>query len=822
MLKANRTYFVLLLIFTFSFFYRIILMLWNYFPPGADIGLHNSVIYSITGQGNTNFMYNFYQMGGGTSLTFPGYHIFASSIMMMTGLPEYLAQAVIVALFSSLIVLCAFLITRRVWTEPAAYTVAFLVAISRFDIEMLLWGGYPNVITLLLIPLTFYLYLEKDRFSKTPFLVSTSILAGSIFLTHSLSAAIFVGVTVLTVLIVLVSPKTFGTQRKTGFYWLLPIVIGVILVSPFLAIAVPTYLHDNSSAPGVSGVNDINSAILSTRILPLEWVLPLLLIIIGFAAFSKRYNDRFFNLPALLLSVWLFVPLFLTQSYLFRFIIDYNRFLYFVILPVIIFVAVMIDYGSKFFTESINTYRVLSRYIQKPEKDQHKKQLVDHGPGIGGRINRSLEVRREKTEESIQKKAVWLSKHSTPKSIYAGFILFFLLFSFVAIPVFLTPMEGHRIQSFYQVMNNPGWDAIQWVKQNTSANSVFVSDALYGWWLSGFAQRPTLSAVDPQYLTSARELAPAKNASYLLDTDYLVDNGWFQVREDGGYLSRHNPEFLAKIRNQYFPYSFFNFDNNGISVTLRNGNDVEIVSLSSLPVTEMYTISASNSESIIVTHSNELLNFTQTVTVYSALNSTKISTKMVQYFANMTESLRTENPAVTFDTLQFNLDTKGTVQPVISDDHSYIGLIDTGMKTIGQIVFSSPQSRPDKISFPDNAYTPIDMTYILNAKTNAEFSYSIGVYQYSDSQLGNIQQGTLTFDQLVKENTQTFLAEISQVPPPINDKDFIVFNYQKALNAWNVSYIACRVPEMYLKFLRDPSFSLVFINSEVAIFKVKG
>ena len=89
MLKANRTHLLLLLIFTFSFIYRMLLMLWNNFPPGADIGLHNSVIYSITGSGNTNFMHNFYQMGGGTSLTFPGYHIFASSIMMMTGLPEY-------------------------------------------------------------------------------------------------------------------------------------------------------------------------------------------------------------------------------------------------------------------------------------------------------------------------------------------------------------------------------------------------------------------------------------------------------------------------------------------------------------------------------------------------------------------------------------------------------------------------------------------------------------------------------------------------------------------------------------------------------------
>jgi len=223
-----------------------------------------------------------------------------------------------------------------------------------------------------------------------------------------------------------------------------------------------------------------------------------------------------------------------------------------------------------------------------------------------------------------------------------------------------------------------------------------------------------------------------------------------------------------------------------------------------------------------VTHGNELFNFTQTITVYSALNANAISTKMVQYFANMTESLRTDNPAVTFDTLQFDLDTKGTIQPVISDDHSYIGLIDTGMKTIGQLVFSSPQSRPDKISFPDNAYTPIDMTYILNAKTDAEFSFSVGAYQYSDAQLASIQQGTLTFDELVRQNTQTYLAELSHIPPPINEKDFIVFNYQKAMTTWNVSYIVCRVPEMYPKFLRDPMFNLVFINSEVAIFQVKG
>jgi len=787
MLKANRTYLLLLLVFAFSFIYRMTLMLWAGFPSGADIGLHNSVIHSITGSGNINFLYNAYQMGGGISLTFPGYHIFASAIILMTGLPEYVAQAAIVSLSSSLIVLSAFLITKSVWNQSAAFIVAFLAAISRFDIEMLLWGGYPNAITLLLIPVTFYLYLQKDRFSLSPFLVSTSILAASIFLTHSLSAAIFVGVTLVTVLLVLVAPNTFGAPRKTGIYWLIPLVVGAVIVSPFLINAVPTYLHGNSSAPGVQGVGDINSAILSTRILPLEWVLPLFLIILAFALFSKRYSGRSFTLPTLLLSTWLFVPLFLTQGYLFGFIIDYNRFLYFIIFPTIIFIAVLINHGAEFFADVAKTYRSFTSQTQKTKKD-------------------------------LDKRVAWLSSHLTNKTIYSGVLLFFLLFAFVALPIFMTPSQGvgQTIQSYYQVMNNPGWETIQWTKQNTSPNAVFASDALYGWWFSGFAQRPTLSAVDPQYLTSARELAPAKNASYLLDTDYLIDNGYFQVREDGGYTARHNPELLAHIKNYYFPYAFFNFDNDQTIVSVRNDQVGELYNLSRVPVTDMHIEGNANSESIIITHGNDLFNFTQTVTVYSATENA--ITKMAQYFANITQSIQTDNPAVTLDTLQLRLPTKGTLPPIVPSDYSYVGLVDTDMKTIGQLLFPNEQSRPYYILTPKGIqYSPIDMFYTLNAKTN-EFSYSMGVYQYTDQQAVES-----TFEELIEKNTQTYLTEIqTYVPPPKAETNFYVFDYQKALVDWNVSYIALRDFEHLPKFAKDPAFNLVFINSEVAIFKVKG
>jgi len=781
----------------------MLLMFWSNYPPGADIGLHNSVIHSITGSGNTNFMHNSYQMGGGTSLTFPGYHIFASSIILMTGLPDMTAQVIIVVLFSSLIVLSAFLITKSIWSESAGYIVAFLVAISRFDIEMTIWGGYPNVITLLLIPLTFYLYLQKDRFSLTPFLVSTSILAGSIFLTHSLSAAIFVGITFITVFFVFISPKKFGASRKTGLYWMLPIVLGAILVLPFLLNAVPTYLADNSSAPGVQGVSDITSAIITTRILPLEFVFPLFLIILAFGLFSKAYKGRFVSLPTLLLSIWLFVPLFLTQGYLFGFIIDYNRFLYFIILPIMIFIALLIDHASGFFAKAIDFYRVWTSQNQKSKKTPGKKILIDNGLGFSARIHRSWTKRVEKNKEVTRKKIVWLSAHSTHKAVYGGFTLFFLLFSFVFIPVFMTPYQnvGQSIQSFYQVMDKPGWEAIQWAKQNTPTNSVFVSDALYGWWFGGFAQRPTLSAVDPQYITSAREVAPAKNATYLLDTDYLVDNGLVQVREDGGYVARHNPEILADLNWTYFPYSFFNFDSNQNEIRYDVNDIPQSVYLNQLAVKEMHFENALDHKTIVVSRGNEFFNYTQLTTVYKGLR-----------FVNLTSTLDSTVPGVSLDWVNIGVQSKGT--QIVYDDKRTVALVDVGVKTFGQLIFTSNQ--PNATTKVVNPLL-IDLEYNLQGRSYGQIQISASAYSGDNN--ADIYKDIASI--------QTFFAPViagnlksNQIPFSTDFKEW--FDYRFELQRNNVSYIACRNAELDVKIRGDPSFSLVFINSEVAIFKVNG
>ena len=761
MFKANMKHVLLLLIFVFSFIYRVVLMFWQGFPPGADIGLHASVINSITGSGNTNFLNDYFQMGGGQSLTFPGYHIFASAIMLTTGLTDYVAQALIVALFSSLIVLASFLITKVVWSESAAFIVAFLVAVSRFDIEMLMWAGYPNVITLLLIPLTFYLFLRRESLSMTPFLVSGSILVGSIFLTHSLSAAVFIGITAATVFFALIAPRTLGTTRKVVLSWLLPLFGGTVLVSPFLVKAVPAYLSANSS---FSSVNIINQAIIATRVLPMDEVLALFACLLPLLLLSKKYKRRFISLPTFLIIMWLFVPLVLTQGYLFGLLVDYNRFLYFLVLPVIILFAMMIDHGSAYFAHLTITYH-------------------------------SLTMQMQKTTYAANGWAKKIFAIVTHKRIYSIFVLVFILIFLLSLPIFLTPWQGTTIQGFYQTMDKPGYQAIQWAEQNTSPGSIFVSDALYGWWLGGFAQRPTWSAVQPQYLTVDSELAPATVASNLLDTDYVIDNGYIQVREDGGYTGRHNPEFLADLNWTPFPFPFFQFNNSEITLFSRNAGLIQSTEVTQIPVTNMQLVGAqSHSPSIVVDKADSDFSYSEVLTVSQGVA-----------FANMTIEIQSVNPHVSLDWINFIMNSQGEfLQP----SNNSVAMLDVGLKEAGQLVFA--ENQPQVAAFNSQNPCLVQLSYNLQGKSSAEIQILVGIYPVTENEIAN----PISLNQTLMDKAQNAQKAVSNLP-------MTTFDYKEALQTNSISYVANRDFGVTAKFADDPEFSLVFINNEVAIFKVR-
>jgi hypothetical protein len=769
--QATKKDLLLLLIFGFAFIYRLMLMMWNGFPPGADIGLHNSVVYSITNHGNVDFLYNFYHMGGGISLTFPGYHIFTSSIMMLTDLPEYVAQAAVVALFSSLLVVCAFLITKRVWSNSAAFIVALLISVSRFDIEMLMWAGYPNVITLLLIPVTFYLYLEKDRFTKVPFLVSTSILISSLFLTHSLSAVMFVGIAVVTMLVTLAFPNSVGVARKTALYWILPIILGAVLVSPFLVSALPTYLAQYGS-------DEITTAIIASRILPLEVVLPLFLITLAFFAYAKKFYNKTLALPALLFAMWVFLPLILTQGYLVGLPVDYNRFLYFLVLPVLVFIAVSFDYLGGILAESLDSMRA-----------QGKLRLKKI----------SVPKRLQKFQKRILDASSKTSKSLTKKRIYTILVLVFLLVSIEALPIFTSVQleGGFNLKNYYQTMDNHGWNALQWIKTNTPSNSVLVSDALYGWWLGGFSQRQTLSAVSPEYLTVKREVDNASFARNLMDTDYIIDNGLIQIREDG-YLARHIPEVLIDQNWTYATYSFFTFGNQ----TQVLYNDKAVL-LQDLPVKEMHVINGTDQASIIVTRGNSDLDFTVTTTVYRGVR-----------FANITSTITALSPDVSLDWVSLWVVSNGA-QVYTGKPKTTIAMIDNGVKALGQLIFEQTP-----VNEPRLQGGLIEIQYHFAQNSTGTFGLLAGAYPLDNDSEHWINDAVRNayFAPEIANNLASPLTPIKNAEEP--EYDLTVFDYRLELQKRQVDFIVCRDQAVIPKFLNDPSFSRVFINPEVAIFKV--
>ncbi|MEM3000434.1 MAG: hypothetical protein QXX34_07930 [Candidatus Bathyarchaeia archaeon] len=752
-------------------------MTWAGYPPGADIGLHQSLIKSITLSGNADFLWNRYQMGGGLSLTFPGYHIFVSYITLLTDIPDYMAHALIVSFLSSFIVLVAYLITRMVWMESTALIVAFLVAISRFDIEMLLWGGYPNVITLMLIPLIFYLFLQRSKFSLSEFLVAAALLSGAVFLTHSLSAIMFVGITFATVMLTFLFSKKTGMPKRHLLLWIAPIFLGAALVSPFLVEVAPAYVHVNGET-FTGGISDIRQALLSTRVLPLEWVIPLFGSTIFLFLFSRKYKSSFFTVPVLLFAAWILVPMIFTQGYLVGMYTDYNRFLYFIVLPIIMLIGLGIDHGAGFFARVIDTYLTLTQNVDSPK--------------------------------SVSKASLRRRLRLSHKTIYSSFLLGFLLFAFLCVPLFVTPSQGIAVQSFYQVMNAQGYEAIEWARQNTPAGSVFVSDALYGWWFSGFAERPTLSAVDPQYLTLARELEPAKTAKNLLDTDYLIDNGLIQVREDGGYIGRHNPMFLAKLNWTYFPYPFMHFNNSASEIKYRVGEKPQSSCLTQLPVKEMSVENDSEHVTIRVEKGNSFLDYTQLTTVYTG-----------SHFVNITVIVESTSEEVYLEWLNFKVHSKGRI--ITTLENEAIGLLDEGVKALAQLIFDESELSLKEVNKENPCI--FELEYNLGGESKAEIQLLASAFSVTDDPevYKNPKTTEGNMSAIVAANLKAFKeGHLLKTPQESKANCTIdVFNYKKALSNWNISYIACRDHEVLSKFACDPTFNLAFINDEVAIFEVK-
>ena len=164
------------------------------------------------------------------------------------------------------------------------------------------------------------------------------------------------------------------------------------------------------------------------------------------------------------------------------------------------------------------------------------------------------------------------------------------------------------------------------------------------------------------------------------------------------------------------------------------------------------------------------------------------------------------------DWVYITVQSKGTQIPY--NDNLTVGMIDEGVKAFGQLIFDiKPYNTKVTNGFP----ATIQIQYNLEGKSQGEIQISASAYSVTDNLSFYKDPATINsyFATIMTEN-------LNSSPTPIDIKFEQVFNYRAEIQNYSISYIVCRVTEMYPKFLKDHLFDLVFINSELAIFKAKG
>jgi hypothetical protein len=741
-MRVNDRNIILLLFITLAagFIYRLTLTTMNTYPPGADIGLHESVINSILAP-KTSLIYNYFHMGGGVSATNPGYHLFAAFIIKFTGAPDYFVQAAVASLFSTMIVASAFLVVKQVWGEKAGLAVAVLATFSASDILMLTWAGYPNILALSLIPLLFYLLLQPAKLKSKSFIVATSIVVGALFLTHVFSALVFLAITILALLISIFSSKSIGFNQTK--LWLTPIFFGVILVSPYLLSVIPVYFGSESAITG--SVSIMKQAVVETRIVSTVILGLAIIPIIFFLAYSKKRQGRFITPASVLFASAVFVPLVAAQCYIFGFFLDYERFLYFLALPVITCIGLIIVESSEIVTKALRKI---------------KPQILNH----------------------------------TKTATLSLLIVACLCTSLLGASLFTLPDKAAAQVDFFQVMNAEEYEAIQWIQKNTPQEAIFVADANFGWWLSGFAQRRTLSAVDPQYLILQREFEPAQVAANLLKTNYLVDNGILQIEQSGPYVSGSTHDIYASVESSIYKPLVFSLNDTHVSMLYREGGVAKEVKLGAFADSDIQVVNDGNSTSFIISRQNGTLRVTEEITVFRGVR-----------FAEITFVFQNEG-SVVYDWLRVPFRARGELVQYANS----IGIIDNTMQWVNQIVLPQNQLGKD-VSFEENG-DYYELVFNLGGKSNAVLSFYVGLCTYSTP---SEPLSTEYKYSLIENNTKTYRDIVS-------DEGINSFDYRTAIRKWNISYIAARDPQAIARFMDDRIFDVAFRNSQVTVFKVTG
>jgi hypothetical protein len=720
------------------------MLFYNPYPPSSDIGLHGSIINLILDEG-TLPTWNPYHMGGEQLATPPGFHFFVSILILFTGMSVILAELITAAFFSSIIVFPAYIVAKRMWrNQSAGLLAAFFASISALSIEMISWGGYTNIVSLFLIVSIFYLFLRDVNKPTLKHLLMGTIIFGALIITHTFSLSVFLPI--LALYLVLLTAGKIGKLKEMRIlsmlrFFVVSVTLGIVAVSPWILRVFNFYISASSSGALTGGLDNREVILASRTVEPI--MLSLIVVIVPTLIMLKHSRKRYLDSSSLLLIAWFLVPVVMTQAYIFGIYTDYSRFMYFIDFPGIIIISASLLYLSRLSTFGINRYAT---------NKLHK-------------IKKALPV------------------------IAATIITFIFI---IASLWSIFPHEGMKRVNFYSTIEQPEYTSLEWIRNNTPEDSILVADHLYGWWLSGLAERPTLSAAGLEFLIYSHELEVAKNAQLLLDTDYSIDNGFIQIRDDGPYVSRHNPEFgIQDWTGSYWGLLYF-----------QNNKTIIDYNSQSLNLTEMLV----TENSIVIDESLVVL----TTTYESDLFTVKKKLQLKQGVRSAQLCFDIKSSQVEVFNVSFTLNTTADLplDKISNVTIGRIGAYNWYHQVAGQVILE-PNSH---ITCNENT-TYAEITYNTQ-NSSIEIEMLVNVFDSEGIPYEHEKKRDIV-DKFIENTMEDQLEKMVPDSDPIT-----TWKYTDMIEEFNVSYVVCRDKNVYMKFSKDPKFRAVFNCGNVSVFQV--
>ena len=403
----------------------------------------------------------------------PLFHAFLAVLLLFVGTVDVMVASLVlrfvVATINVLILLSTYLLAKKLLGRGVAIASAMFTILSIPLFEMVFWGGYANFLGIAYIALIFYVMNKNYVVSVKAFLLF--LVTFALVLTHQLATFVF--------LIVFIPAFFIGTIRsKRKFLTFLAVVLGgglaisawyaevilrysSVLVS-HIFFEMKKYVY---SIPTVS-LNSFIKVFGATLFLGLAGI-PLTFVLLRRRKASSAYP---------LLILWLAVPLFLSQSYLFGLYLPYERFINFLATPIAIFAGATVCSLAK-----VPAF-MASKFSSKIGK-KRKTRDVAH---------------------------------------FFTLAILVILFSFQGF-LFLQRLQG--FPQYYGISGITGYNAGKWLKQYSIPDGAVVVSEKPGAWLGVISDHKTIEEADPHF---GERNAVAEAVLYLF---YEMENTRILTRE---------------------------------------------------------------------------------------------------------------------------------------------------------------------------------------------------------------------------------------------------------------------------------------------------